>query len=146
MKWISGCVVVVVVAGLVAACGGDSSKHQELLVFSGEANRLNAYAPDQDDEKQTVIQNRNQDPNGWGINAQICFDPNAGPRFIAGEDTAQPNPPQGWGFFQLNGNVIGALSATRIGKLTPTYQGSLDHAENYGCRFLSVSSVATSAL
>jgi len=84
MKWISGCVVVVVVAGLVAACGGDSSKHQELLVFSGEANRLNAYAPDRDDEKQTVIQNRNQDPNGWDINAQICFDPNGSHRFIAG--------------------------------------------------------------
>jgi len=137
-------VVVVVVAGLVAACGGDSSKHQELLVFSGEANRLNAYAPDRDDEKQTVIQNRNQDPNGWDINAQICFDPNGSHRFIAGEDTGQPNPPQGWGFFQLNGNVIGALSATRIGKLTPTYQGSLDNAENYGCGFLSDGRLVTS--
>jgi len=113
-------------------------------VFSGEANRLNAYAPDRDDEKQTVIQNRNQDPNGWDINAQICFDPNGSHRFIAGEDTGQPNPPQGWGFFQLNGNVIGALSATRIGKLTPTYQGSLDNAENYGCGFLDDGRILTS--
>src|SRR5262245_873459 len=135
MKW-SAWLGVVVTAGMVA-CGGDSSKRQELLVFSGEANRLNAYAPDRDDEKQTVIQNRNQDPNGWDINAQICFDPDGSRRFIAGEDTGQPNPPQGWGFFQLEGNAVGELSATRIGKLTPTYQGSLDNAENYGCGFLS---------
>ena len=136
MKRSLGFTLLASIALAASACGGGSDK-QQLLVFSGEANRLNAYAPDQDDEKQTVIERRSDDPNGWDINAQICFDPDGSRRFIAGEDTGQPNPPQGWGFFQLNGSFIGSLSATRIGKLTPTYQGASDNAENYGCGFLS---------
>jgi hypothetical protein len=122
---------------LLAACSDGSSGANQVIVFSGEGNRLNAYAPDDDDRKQTVIETRAQDPNGWDINAQICFDPDGSRRFIAGEDTGQPNPPQGWGFFQLAGNEVGELSATRLGKLTPTYQSSADNAENYGCGFLS---------
>jgi len=122
---------------LAGACSDGSGPNDSVLVFSGEANRLNAYAPDDADAKQTVIETRSLDPDGWDINAQICFDPDGSRRFIAGEDTGQPNPPQGWGFFQLEGSEIGRLSATRIGKLTPTYQGSLDNAENYGCGFLS---------
>ena len=126
-----------IVPVLLAACSDSSSGKNGVIVFSGEGNRLNAYAPDDGDAKQTVIQTRAQDPNGWDINAQICFDPDGSRRFIAGEDTGQPNPPQGWGFFQLEGTKVGELSATRIGKLTPTYQGSSDNAENYGCGFLS---------
>ena len=126
-----------IVPFLLAACSDSSSGKNGVIVFSGEGNRLNAYAPDDGDAKQTVIQTRAQDPNGWDINAQICFDPDGSRRFIAGEDTGQPNPPQGWGFFQLEGTKVGELSATRIGKLTPTYQGSSDNAENYGCGFLS---------
>lgn len=122
---------------LLAACSDSSSGKNGVIVFGGEGNNLNAYAPDDGDAKQTVIRTRTQDPNGWDINAQICFDPDGSRRFIAGEDTGQPNPPQGWGFFQLEGTKVGELSATRIGKLTPTYQGSSDNAENYGCGFLS---------
>lgn len=128
---------------LAVACGGGGDK-QQLLVFNGEANRLNAYAPDLGDQKQTVIERRSQDPNGWDINGQICFDPDGSRRFIAGEDTGQPNPPAGWGFFQLFDDVIGRLSAERIGKLTPTYQSGDDNAENYGCGFLSDGRLVTS--
>lgn len=127
----------VVLSLVAAACSDGPPPNESVIVFSGEGNRLNAYAPDDDDAKQTVIQTRAQDPNGLDINAQICFDPDGSRRFIAGEDTGQPNPPQGWGFFQLEGDEVGFLSATRVGKLTPTYQGSLDNAENYGCGFLS---------
>jgi len=122
---------------VLLACSDGAPPNDSVIVFSGEANRLNAYAPDDDDFKQTVIETRAIDPNGLDINAQICFDPDGSRRFIAGEDTGQPNPPQGWGFFQLEGTEVGSLSATRVGKLTPTYQGSLDNAENYGCGFLS---------
>lgn len=126
----------------LSACGddGESASGQAstgTLVFSGEANRLNAYDPNDGFRKQTVIQNHATDPSGRDINGQICFTRDGSRRFIAGEDTGQPNPPQGWGFFQLHGARIGELSATQIGKLTPTYQGSLDNAENYGCGFLS---------
>jgi hypothetical protein len=108
-----------------------------VIVFNGENNRLNAYDPADGFRKQTVIRNHKEDPNGRDINGQICFTRDGSRRFIAGEDTGQPNPPQGWGFFQLSGGRVGELSAAQIGKLTPTYQGSLDNAENYGCGFLS---------
>jgi hypothetical protein len=93
-----------------------------------------------------VITTRAKDPKGLDINAQICFFPkrHKGARwFIAGEDTGQPNPPQGWGIFELKGDKIGKLKARKIGKLTPTYQGSLDNAENYGCGFLRDGRVLT---
>ena len=122
---------------LLFACS-DGRVTPEVIVFSGEANRLNAYAPYDGDEKQTVIPSAADDPAaGRDINAQICFNPDGSRRFIAGEDTNQPDPPQGWGYFQLSGEDVGFLSAVQIGKLTPTYQGSLDNAENYGCGFLS---------
>jgi hypothetical protein len=60
-----------------------------------------------------------------------------------GEDTGQPDPPQGWGIFKLRGTSVGKLAATQVGKLTPTYQGSLDNAENYGCGFLSDGRILT---
>ena len=44
----------------------------------------------------------------------------------------------------LEGGAVGDLSATQVGKLTPTYQGSGDNAENYGCGFLSDGRVLTS--
>lgn len=127
-----------------AALGCGSSDKQQLIVFSGEGNRLNAYAPDEDDQKQTVIERRSSDPNGWDINGQICFNPDGSRRFIAGEDTGQPNPPPGWGYFQLQGEIVGRLSATRIGKLTPSYQSADDNAENYGCGFLRDGRLVTS--
>jgi len=109
------------------------------IVFNGEQNRLNAYSLSRDSgyRKRTVIPSAADDPNGRDINGQICFAPDGSGRFIAGEDTGQPNPPQGWGWFQLAGRGIEDLTARQIGKLTPTYQTSLDNAENYGCGFLS---------
>lgn len=127
---------------ILAACG-DSTGNPRVLVFNGQGNHLDAYEP-ATGQSQRVIGNRNSDPAGWDINAQICFDPDGSRRFIAGEDTGQPNPPQGWGFFQLEGDAIGELSARRLGKLTPTYQGALDNAENYGCGFLSDGRLVTS--
>ena len=116
------------------------------LVFNGEGNRLNAYDVDRDDAKQTVIERRSEDPDGWDINAQICFDPHTPDgvtRFIAGEDTNQPELPAGWGYFELFGREVGELSASRIGKLTPTYQPAASSPENYGCGFLSNGTLVT---
>jgi hypothetical protein len=138
--------VVVGLTGLTAlltGCGGDETESgagttRPPIVFNGEANRLNAYDPADGFRKQTVIPSHRDDPlNGRDINGQICFMRDGSRRFIAGEDTGQPTPPQGWGFFQIKGTKVGGLSATQIGKLTPTYQNSLDNAENYGCGFLS---------
>jgi hypothetical protein len=124
---------------VVASCGGDNGGGgaSSVIVFNGENNRLSAYDA-RTFEKQVVIHSSNDIPDyGRDINAQICFFPDGSRRFIAGEDTNQPNPLQGWGIFQLYGQTVGELSAQEIGKLTPTYQGSADNAENYGCGFLS---------
>lgn len=134
-----------VLAASLVACS-DATLDESVLVFNGEGNRLNAYAPNQDDLKQTVIERRSLDPDGWDINAQICFDPATPPgtnRFIAGEDTGQPELPAGWGYFELDGREIGDLSATRVGKLTPTYQPASSSPENYGCGFLSNGTLVT---
>jgi hypothetical protein len=117
------------------------------IVFSAEGNNLNAYQSVPPFKRQRVITTIDDDPKGLDINAQICFFPGQKPGgtrwFIAGEDTGQPNPPQGWGIFSLKGTQIGKLKAKKIGKLTPTYQGSLDNAENYGCGFLKDGRVLT---
>lgn len=118
------------------ACG-DSDSEPTIIVFNGEANRLNAYDATTLAKQNVIPSARDNPQSGRDINGQICFFPDGSRRFIAGEDTGQPDPPQGWGVFQLHGGGVGELSATQIGKLTPTYQNTLDNAENYGCGFLS---------
>lgn len=133
------------IGGSLLGCA-DADLNESVLVFNAEGNRLNAYAPDAGDLQQTVIEGRALDPQGWDINAQICFDPHTPfgvNRFIAGEDTGQPEVPAGWGYFELHGREIGTLSATRVGKLTPTYQPAQSSPENYGCGFLGNGSLVT---
>ena len=155
-------VIAMVTALAATACssGDDSKKSQAssarttssvapaerapAVVFNGEGNNLNAISTVAPFEKQNVIRNHDDDPNGLDINAQICFFPDKPRRFIAGEDTNQPNPPQGWGIFDLTGDKVGTFKATEVGKLTPTYQPSASNAENYGCGFLRDGRVLTS--
>ena len=150
--------MVTVLAATACSSGGDSkgkarptrttssaapAKRAPAIVFNGEGNNLNAISTVPPFTKQTVVHNHNDDPNGLDINAQICFFPDKPRRFIAGEDTNQPNPPQGWGIFDLGGDKVGAFEATEVGKLTPTYQPSASNAENYGCGFLRDGRVLT---
>ena len=129
---------------LVSACGGSSAPPAAPIAFGAEGNRLLAYETSEPFSVQTVIERRADDPQGWDINGQICFHPDGSRRFVAGEDTGQPTPPAGWGFFQLAGDAVGALSAARVGKLTPTYQGGISQAEPYGCSFLPDGRLVTS--
>ena len=146
-RMLAGVVVASALVAAWAAPGAISRPAQAsskgVIVFNGEGNNLNAYTADPPFTKQTVIRNHDDDPNGLDINAQICFFPGGSKRFVAGEDTGQPNPPPGWGIFQLRGNTIGKLSAKKIGKLTPTYQPTSDNPENYGCGFLSDGRIVT---
>ncbi len=117
----------------------------QVVVFNGQGNDLAAYLAEPPFTKQLVITHfdESESPDGLDINAQICFDPENPRRFVAGEDTHQPDPPPGWGIFELSGDEVGGLSATQIGKLTPTYQSADDNAENYGCGFLSDGRILT---
>lgn len=114
------------------------------VVFNGQGNNLDAYEPIPPFTTQRVITTIADDPDGLDINAQICFFPDGSRRFIAGEDTGQEEGDlQGWGIFQLDGDKVGDFSATQVAKLVPTYQGSSDNAENYGCGFLSDGRIVT---
>ncbi len=114
-------------------------------MFGAEGNNLDAYGTGDPSEVQRVITTAAEDPDGLDINAQICFFPDGSGRFIAGEDTGQPDPPAGWGIFQLSGTGIGDLEAEQIGKLTPTYQAGAE-PENYGCGVLSDGRMVTTDL
>jgi hypothetical protein len=121
-----------------AAGGGDEGDDgRGVIVFNGQGNDLDAYDGAPPFNTQKLFTNANDDPeNGLDINAQICFwDDDGTTRFITGEDTGQPDPPAGWGIFDLEGDAVGELEATQVGKLTPTYQPGAD-PENYGCGLL----------
>jgi len=136
-----------IVAALVGALGGcgedDSGGGSTSIAFGPEGNRLHAYSTSGPLAAQVVVASAADDPaNGRDINGQVCFLPGTR-RFIAGEDTGQPNPPPGWGVFDLDGHRVGELSATQVGKLVTTFQGPpgdegvSNTADPYGCGILS---------
>jgi len=112
----------------------ETGRAPRSIALSGQGNDLVAY--DVDGQRQVVISNAGDDPtNGRDINAQICFLDDS--TFIAGEDTGQPDIAPGWGIFALEGDQIGDLTATQIGKLIPTYQPAQSQPEMFGCGILA---------
>jgi len=128
--------------GMTSSAVAKGAKAKDVIVFNGQGNDLDAYSGAPPFKTQKVITNRNADPKGLDLNAQICFFPD-NKTFIGGEDTGQPDPLQGWGIFKISGTKIGKLKTRQIGKLQPTYQGTADNAENYGCGILSDGRVVT---
>ena len=124
----------VALAPMAAAQGAGGG---DVIVLNGQGNDLDAYEGAPPFKTQKLYTARAKDPKGFDINAQICFFGKDGRTFIAGEDTGQPDPIQGWGIFRLKGSKVAKLKAKQIGKLQPTYQGATDNAENYGCGLLS---------
>ena len=102
------------------------------LVFSPQGNNLVVYGDN--GGTQRLITNAREDPDGRDINGQVCFTGDS--HFIAGEDTGQPEIPAGFGVFQLEGDALGSLTATQIGKLTPDFESADSQPEPYGCAIL----------
>ncbi len=102
------------------------------LVFSPQGNNLVIYGDN--GATHRLITNAREDPNGRDINGQVCFTDDG--RFIAGEDTGQPEIPAGFGLFQLDGDTLDTLAATQIGKLTPDFEAAVNQPEPYGCALL----------
>jgi hypothetical protein len=137
--------IAVALAGVaLGGCGDDDSGGmKDGIAFGPEGNRLHAYSTSGPLEAQVLIASADDDPqDGRDINGQVCFLPGTR-RFIAGEDTGQPNPPPAWGVFELDGRRVGELAATQVGRLVTTFQGPPgeegvpDTADPYGCGFLS---------
>jgi len=134
------------VADGVTTSTGANGEARGAIVFNGQGNDLAAYEAAAPFTKQIVIPHYDEEsqPDGLDINGQICFDPDNPRRFVAGEDTLQTTTGEpGWGIFELEGDRVGELSATQVGKLVPTYQPSVDNAENYGCGFLPDGRIVT---
>src|SRR5688572_6306352 len=96
MRILRGLVLAALLAGVAVVDAPVRSAEPRVLVFNGEANRLNAYDA-ATGEKQTVIHSAADEEDGShsspsparDINAQLCFFPDGSRRFIAGEDTGQ---------------------------------------------------------
>jgi len=142
MRRVLVAVIVAAAAVVATAPAAPAKKAPAYIVLGGQGNDLDAYTSSPPFKHQTVDKTRASDPKGIDINAQICFFPD-GHTFIAGEDTGQTDPIQGWGIFKMTGTKVGNLSITQVGKLQPTYQGAVDNAENYGCGILSDGRVLT---
>ncbi len=119
-----------------------------LLLYGTEGNRLRRYDVDTFDGgalREDVFIDRASASETGGtpasgsfrdLNGMICLLPDGSGRFVAGEDTGQPNPPAGFGVFEKDGR--------QIGKLTPTYSNTTSNPEPFGCAFDAAGRLFTS--
>jgi hypothetical protein len=137
----------------LAACSDSSSNSMDTsedVLFSPEGNNLWAYATTPPFTAQKVnaanhtFDGSPPNPTGWDINGEVCSFTSHGKRYlITGEDTNQPDPPAGWGIFELTGTRVGEFAIQRVGRLVPTYQPTPDGPDNYGCGVLSDGRIIT---
>lgn len=109
------------------AAGGTAERE---FLYSPEGNRLRVIDLSQAHQRPVaapvLIESAAQDPgSGRDINGMVCAFPDGSGRFVAGEDTGQPDRPAGWGVFSPRGRQIGKLVA-QAGSSVP---------EPYGCAF-----------
>jgi hypothetical protein len=140
-------------SAFLAACSDSSSTGMEEtgdVLFSPEGNNLWAYettppfTAQKVDAAHHTFDGSPGNPTGWDINGEICSFTKRGKHYlITGEDTNQPDPPAGWGIFELTGTRVGDFALNRVGRLVPTYQPTPDGPDNYGCGVLSDGRIVT---
>ena len=70
-----------------------------------------------------------RDPaRGRDINGMVCALPDGSGRFVAGEDTGQPDAPAGWGVFAADGTQVGKLVASAAAAKPDPYGCAFDGA------------------
>jgi sugar lactone lactonase YvrE len=76
--------------------------------------------------ERVLVERASRDPiRGRDVNGMICPLPDGSGRFVAGDDTGQPEAPPGWSVFDREGALVARLVATAIS----------DHPDPYGCAF-----------
>lgn len=118
----------VVAVAIALACAPAAAPAGDWL-YVAEGNRLRRLAlaesgPDAG-RHEIVIERASLDPEGRDLNGMICALPDGSGRFVAGEDTGQPERPAGWGVFAADG--------AQVGRLVPTSSARVP--EPYGCAF-----------
>ncbi|MDJ0865430.1 MAG: PQQ-binding-like beta-propeller repeat protein [Myxococcota bacterium] len=108
---------------------------QELLLYSTENNRLRRLDVDSFDAppllQDVLIESASDSEQGGGdgpgrdVNGIVCALPDGSGRFVAGEDTGQPERIPGWGIFGADGIQQAKLAAH-------SFAGQ---AEPFGCAF-----------
>lgn len=115
-------------AALIALAALPSATLAELL-YAPEGNRLRVLdlADAGGEPSGTVLIPSAEDApeHGRDINGMVCALPDGSGRFVAGEDTGQPEWSGGWGIFEPDGR--------QVGKLVPTSYAR--QPEPYGCAF-----------
>lgn len=136
-------ILVSLIAVPTVAPASDSGE----VLYAPEGNRLRRYDVDTvggplvEDvliERASASEQGGDLPAGKfrDINGLVCRFPDGSGRFIAGEDTGQPNPTAGWGVFTAEGR--------QIGKLTATY--NIPGAEPFGCAFAADGTLFTTSI
>ena len=117
-----------------AACATTGPASAGEVLYANEGNRMLriALGAAGGGEPEVFIERASEGKPGGAavgrrrdVNGMICAFPDGSGRFVAGEDTGQPEIPPGWGVFSPAG--------VQIGKLTATYH--VAQAEPYGCAF-----------
>jgi hypothetical protein len=117
-----------------AACAATGPASAGEVLYATEGNRMLRIrlGTAGDGEPEVFIERASDGESGGAtvgrrrdVNGMICAFPDGSGRFVAGEDTGQPEIPPGWGLFSPAG--------VQIGKLTATYQ--VAQGEPYGCAF-----------
>lgn len=153
--------VAAVLPTTVAASSPDAPAE---FVLGPEANHLWAYDAETGDAQLVIeAENSARDPVATApagsdrrdVNGQVCVSRD-GRHFVAGEDTVaggegSSHDPRiaGWGYFEIHGSSIGAITAEQVGKLSPEAGSGPGYAgdpDNYGCGFLDADRLLTTAL
>jgi hypothetical protein len=129
---------------------GAAAAEPGSVLWSPEGNNLWAYSTAPGESmppsfaSQLVNTNNHDDPEGWDINGQVCTLDDG--RILTGEDTHQPDPPAGWGIFEVGGDAVGALSIERVARLVPPFPDGDSEPDTYGCGVLPDGRVVTTTI
>ncbi len=101
--------------------------HAGEVLLVTEGNRLLRLDLDDPEARpEIIVENASQGgARGRDVNGMVCALPDGSGRFVAGEDTGQPDTRPGWGVFSEQGD--------QVAKLAGTFQ--VAQGEPYGCVF-----------
>jgi len=136
------CVALPAALGSGCSSSSSSSSGKTIIVLNGQNEDLDAYDKSDPTKKQILISGGETEkvPGPSSVNGEICFDPTNPRRFVMAEDNLNPNPPNHFSVYEVEGSVVGQLEVRKVMNLIPTYQHM---TSGYGCHFRKDGSLLT---